>query len=94
MPLTESTVEKAALEWFGELGYAIGHGPEIASEEASAGVAAGGKRDPRPAGRVLRRACGSRPSRNLDGLHRIHARRSAGRAEGSAGRPDRTSRRT
>jgi hypothetical protein len=33
---TESTVEEAALEWFGELGYAIGHEPEMASEEAAA----------------------------------------------------------
>jgi hypothetical protein len=27
MSLTESIVEDAALEWFGELGYAVGHGP-------------------------------------------------------------------
>ncbi len=27
MNLKESIVEDAALEWFGELGYAIGHGP-------------------------------------------------------------------
>jgi len=25
--LNESIVEDAALEWFGELGYAVGHGP-------------------------------------------------------------------
>jgi type I restriction enzyme R subunit len=30
MSLTESIVEDAALTWFGELGYAIGHGPEMA----------------------------------------------------------------
>jgi type I restriction enzyme, R subunit len=36
MSLTESTVEEAALEWFGELGYAIGHGPEMAPGEAAA----------------------------------------------------------
>jgi len=30
MTITESIVEDAALEWFGELGYAIGHGPEMA----------------------------------------------------------------
>ncbi|MBK1827362.1 type I restriction endonuclease subunit R [Haloferula rosea] len=35
MLLTESTVEEAALEWFGELGYAIGHGPEVAPGEAA-----------------------------------------------------------
>jgi type I restriction enzyme R subunit len=34
--LTESTVEEAALEWFGELGYAIGHGPQMAPDEAAA----------------------------------------------------------
>ncbi len=27
MSLNESIVEEAALEWFGELGYAVGHGP-------------------------------------------------------------------
>ncbi len=26
MNLTESIVEEASLEWFGELGYAVGHG--------------------------------------------------------------------
>lgn len=36
MPLTESIVEDAALEWFGELGYAIGHGPHMAPGEGSA----------------------------------------------------------
>jgi type I restriction enzyme R subunit len=35
MSLTESTVEEAALEWFGELGYAIGHGPEMAPGEVA-----------------------------------------------------------
>lgn len=34
MNFTESTVEEAALEWFGELGYAIGHGPEMAPGES------------------------------------------------------------
>ena len=36
MSLNESHVEEAALEWFGELGYAIGHGPHIAPGEPSA----------------------------------------------------------
>lgn len=36
MPLTESTVEEAALEWFGSLGYALAHGPGIAPGEAAA----------------------------------------------------------
>ena len=33
MSLNESHVEDAALEWFGELGYAVGHGPQIAPGE-------------------------------------------------------------
>ena len=36
MSLNESIVEDAALEWFGELGYAIGHGPQLAPGEAAA----------------------------------------------------------
>ena len=36
MPLTESIVEDAALGWFGELGYAVGHGPHIAPGEPAA----------------------------------------------------------
>ena len=36
MSLNESIVEEAALEWFGELGYAIGHGPHIAPGEPAA----------------------------------------------------------
>jgi type I restriction enzyme R subunit len=36
MNLKESIVEVAALEWFGELGYAIGHGPELAPAEPAA----------------------------------------------------------
>ncbi len=31
--LNESIVEDAALTWFGELGYAIGHGPHRAPDE-------------------------------------------------------------
>ena len=36
MSHNESTVEDAALEWFGELGYAIGHGPHLAPGEPAA----------------------------------------------------------
>src|ERR1700678_2684061 len=36
MPLNESHVEEAALSWFRELGYAIGHGPHMAPGEAAA----------------------------------------------------------
>ncbi len=36
MSLTESIVEDAALTWFGELGYAVGHGPQMAPGEAPA----------------------------------------------------------
>lgn len=32
----ESTVEEAALQWLGELGYAVKHGPEIAPGELHA----------------------------------------------------------
>jgi type I restriction enzyme R subunit len=35
MTLTESIVEDAALTWFGELGYAVGHGPQMAPGEAA-----------------------------------------------------------
>ena len=36
MSLNESIVEDAALGWFGELGYAIGHGPKMAPGEPAA----------------------------------------------------------
>ena len=36
MSLNQSIVEDAALEWFGELGYAVGHGPHLAPGEAAA----------------------------------------------------------
>jgi type I restriction enzyme R subunit len=36
MNFNESIVEEAALEWFGELGYAVGHGPHIAPGEPAA----------------------------------------------------------
>ena len=36
MTLNESIVEDAALEWFEELGYAIGHGTHIAPGEKAA----------------------------------------------------------
>ncbi|BBP05156.1 hypothetical protein TPL01_10370 [Sulfuriferula plumbiphila] len=36
MSLNESIVEDAALSWFGELGYAIGHGPLMAPGEPAA----------------------------------------------------------
>src|ERR1700736_3496344 len=36
MSLNESIVEEAALEWFGELGYAVGHGPHVAPGEPAA----------------------------------------------------------
>jgi len=34
--LNESIVEDAALDWFGELGYAVGHGPHLAPGEPAA----------------------------------------------------------
>jgi type I restriction enzyme R subunit len=36
MPLNEAIVEDAALTWFGELGYQVGHGPYIAPGELQA----------------------------------------------------------
>jgi hypothetical protein len=36
MSLNESIVEDAALEWFGELGYAFGHGPHLSPGEPAA----------------------------------------------------------
>jgi type I restriction enzyme R subunit len=36
MSLNESIVEDAALTWFGELGYAVGHGPQMAPGEPAA----------------------------------------------------------
>ena len=38
MPLNESIVEDAALEWFEELGYAVGHGPQLAPGEYAEGT--------------------------------------------------------
>lgn len=35
MTLNESIVEDDALEWFGELGNAIGHGPHLTCEPAA-----------------------------------------------------------
>ena len=34
--IDESHVEDAALGWFGELGYAVGHGPQLAPGEPAA----------------------------------------------------------
>ena len=36
MSLNESIVEDIALGWFGELGYAVGHGPHFAPGEPAA----------------------------------------------------------
>ncbi|MFZ4779237.1 MAG: type I restriction endonuclease, partial [Terrimicrobiaceae bacterium] len=36
MSLNESIVENATLEWFGELGYEVGHGPHLAPGEPAA----------------------------------------------------------
>lgn len=34
--LTESIVEDAALRWFGEMAYAVGHGPQMALSKPAA----------------------------------------------------------
>ncbi len=36
MNLNESIVENAALQWFGELGYTLAHGPDLAPGEPTA----------------------------------------------------------
>jgi type I restriction enzyme R subunit len=36
MSLNESTVEEAALGWFGDLGYTVGHGPHLTPSEPAA----------------------------------------------------------
>jgi len=36
MTLNESIIEAASLEWFGELGYAVGHGSQLAPGEPAA----------------------------------------------------------
>lgn len=36
MSLNESIVENTALEWSGDLGYAVGHGPQLAPGEPAA----------------------------------------------------------
>ena len=38
MSLNDSIVEDAALEWFGNLGYAAGHGPHLAPGEQAEGT--------------------------------------------------------
>ena len=51
MSLNESIVEDAALEWFGELGYAVGHGPQLAPGEPAGereGPQAGRRPEPHP----------------------------------------------
>jgi type I restriction enzyme R subunit len=48
MSLNESIVEEAALEWFGELGYAVGHGPHLVPGEPAAERDSFGKRPREP----------------------------------------------
>ena len=38
MSLNKSIVEDGAFEWFGELGYAVGHGPHLAPGEYAGGT--------------------------------------------------------
>jgi len=52
MSLNESIVEDAALEWFGELGYAVGHGPHLAPGEPAA------EREPERSGDSRRQSFG------------------------------------
>jgi len=52
MSLNESVVEDAALEWFGKLGYAVGHGPHLAPDEPAA------EREPERSGDSRRQSFG------------------------------------
>ena len=36
MSLNKSIIKEAAFEWFAELGYAVGHGPQMAPGEVAA----------------------------------------------------------
>ncbi len=57
MSLNESIVEDAALEWFGELGYAVGHGPHLAPGEYAKGtlIPAFSQREKEEEGAAIRR---------------------------------------
>jgi hypothetical protein len=50
--LNESIVEDAALEWFGDLGYAVGHWPQLAPGELAA------ERQPKRSGDSRRQSFG------------------------------------
>jgi len=43
--LTESILEQAALAWFGELGYAVGHGPQFPTGATPAQALSHGERE-------------------------------------------------
>ena len=51
--LNESIVEDAALDWFGELGYAVGHGPHLAPGEHAGGTPAFSQGERESYGEVL-----------------------------------------
>lgn len=70
MSLNESIIEDAALEWFSELGYAVGHGPQLAPGEPAAERESFG--EVVLAGRLraaIRRLNPAIPSRTLATLH-------------------------
>ena len=46
-PFNEAIVEDAALAWFGEMGYAVGHGSQLAPGEPAAEHACAGHADRR-----------------------------------------------
>jgi hypothetical protein len=61
MSLNESHVEDAALEWFEELGYAVGHGPQLVpGEPAAERESFGAVVQLKQAGRKRQRATGKR----------------------------------
>ncbi|NEW92118.1 type I restriction endonuclease subunit R [Rhodopseudomonas sp. BR0M22] len=70
---TESVVEEAALEWFGGLGYAVLHGPEIGAGEPAAERDGSGCRDVVLQGRLraaLARLNPELPAEALEEAHR------------------------
>ncbi len=70
MSINEPIIENAALEWFGDLGYAVGRGPQLAPGEPTTKRDSFGEMAPQ------------RVARNVDGA----AAAGAGGAEHLAGR--------
>ncbi len=78
MALNESIVEAAAIEWFGEQGYAVGHGPQLAPGEQ-----AGGTLTPTLCLRLSPLRSGSQGEREKrEAIRRLNPANACGRIEG------------